>query len=205
MKSAAAFAAYSALGRSSGVLIRAREIQHHARLVPEGPGIVSRRDYHGVVGADLDLRAIIHPDAHPSREHVPYVRNLATLGARDRLYALRPLSARLEDGPADVTPSRVTTSILPLSNALVSSGESRLLPRMLRTGASIPSPPFPFPRAWPTIHSRVEQNRRHARSGQWGICPDSNKEGHSTRAAFRLLARYGIGADVLGELGTSGT
>src|SRR5918995_409842 len=40
---------------SRSVLVGPREVQHDARLVPNDPSVVSRRDHHGIVGAKLLL------------------------------------------------------------------------------------------------------------------------------------------------------
>src|SRR5918997_5632148 len=81
---------------SRSVLVGPREVQHDARLLPNGPSVVSRRDHHGIVGAKLLLCAVVHDDLHPPRDHVPDVRHLATVGSCDRLDGLRPLPSWLE-------------------------------------------------------------------------------------------------------------
>src|SRR5215204_5523655 len=83
---------------SRSVLVGPREVQDDARLVPNGPSVVSRRDHHRIVGAKLLLCAVVHYNLHPPRDHVPYVRHLATVGPCDRLDGLRPPPSWLEGG-----------------------------------------------------------------------------------------------------------
>jgi hypothetical protein len=71
-----------------GVVCGAREIDKDARLIPDNPGIVPRRNYHGTPWCELVLTPIVHDDMHPARDDVPGVGGLATVCPRERLDAL---------------------------------------------------------------------------------------------------------------------
>src|SRR5579884_2597001 len=83
-----------------GVVGEALPVDDHHGLVTDHPGVVSRRGDHHVAGPELVLGAIVHADAHASRDDVARVRALAALGLGDRLDVLRPAPARLEDRTA---------------------------------------------------------------------------------------------------------
>lgn len=51
---------------ANGVALQAAEVDHHARVVTDGPGIVPWRDVAHVAGADLALETVVHHDLHSS-------------------------------------------------------------------------------------------------------------------------------------------
>jgi hypothetical protein len=63
---------------------------------------VARRDVVRVAGADLGGRPVLVLDVHPARDRVAEVLGLAAVRPNDRLDALRPAPARLEDEAADL-------------------------------------------------------------------------------------------------------
>src|SRR5918998_1463398 len=80
------------------------EVDHHTGLVADHLGVVAWRDRDDVAGADLTLGAVVHPHAHPARDHIAEVRHLARVRARDRLDVLGPPPARLERPPSNGLP-----------------------------------------------------------------------------------------------------
>src|SRR5437867_1289466 len=82
------------------VVLDLAEVDQHASLIADRPGIVSRWDRDRVTRAALAFASVIHDDVHPSGEHVPEVRRLAGSGVGDRLDVLRPTPPRLEHASA---------------------------------------------------------------------------------------------------------
>src|SRR5690606_15989968 len=73
-------------GSALGVLLRAAsEVERHARLVSDDPGVMAGCHGEDVPGAELALRAVPHPDAQPALDDVAPVVRLAQVGARDVL------------------------------------------------------------------------------------------------------------------------
>src|SRR5215213_2397470 len=84
-----------------GVVPELTEVDHHAWLVTDNLGIVSWWNREDVTGPDLAVRAILHLDSHAPRQHVAQVRDLAGIGAGDRLHVLRPSPPGLEGALAN--------------------------------------------------------------------------------------------------------
>src|SRR4030042_1772246 len=76
-------------------------VHHDDGLVPDHPGVVSRRQVRDLPGPRLELGTVPHEDVHTSRDLVLEVRRLAPLRAGDRLDVRRPLPARLQRGATE--------------------------------------------------------------------------------------------------------
>jgi hypothetical protein len=63
---------------------------------------VAGRDRRDVAGPQLDLGAVVHDHPHPARDDVEEVRELARIGAGDRLDVIAPAPAGLEHRLADL-------------------------------------------------------------------------------------------------------
>ncbi len=114
------------------VLTSARSKVHgYARLVAHSPCVVPRLREKDIARTNFALSAVIHADAHPSRQDVARVRRLTGVGFGQRLDVLRPTPPRLKGAPQD---SRATCPLA--ANGRVSSGRSKLLISMLAIGIS---------------------------------------------------------------------
>src|SRR5262249_40648067 len=75
---------------------RAVELVADEGLVARDPGVVPRLDDVRIAGREVGLGAVVVNDVHRAGDDRPDVMVLTTVGARDRLDALRPAPARLE-------------------------------------------------------------------------------------------------------------
>ena len=85
-----------------GVLTSARSKVHgDAWLVAYGPGVVTWGREKDIAGTNFALGAVIHADAHASRQDVARVRRLTGVGFGQRLDVFRPTPPRLKGAPQD--------------------------------------------------------------------------------------------------------
>ena len=96
-------------GSSRGLRVPAEpaEIEQHARLGALGPGVVPGRHVERLARREGVLGAVVHADGHAARDHVADVRDLAAVGAGQRLDVVGPAPARLERPPPDRTAAEV--------------------------------------------------------------------------------------------------
>ena len=94
-------------GREAGEGADPGPFDLYERLVADRPAVVSRRDVEDVLGAELELRAVLELDAEPSRQDHPEVPCLAPLAADRGAHAVVPAPARLMDEVADRDVSEV--------------------------------------------------------------------------------------------------
>src|SRR2546426_713176 len=90
--------------RLSGLLRVLRDagpVNQDARFAADDPGVMTRRCDERVPRADLDLHAIVRPDAHAAGEHVASVVRLAAVATGNGLHVLRPLPSGFEGPAAD--------------------------------------------------------------------------------------------------------
>src|SRR5918992_4536202 len=90
-----------ARSRRGVVVVAARELDKHARLIPHAPGVVTRRQHHHVVGRELLLAAVIHDDVQPPGQDDGDVRQLAALRPGVGLEILRSARAGVEGHTGD--------------------------------------------------------------------------------------------------------
>src|SRR5918999_1036819 len=84
-----------------GVALEAAEVEEDAGLVADDLSVVTRRDGDHVAGPRFALGAVVHDNAHATREHVAEMRRLARVGPRDWIDVLGPPPAGLELDPTN--------------------------------------------------------------------------------------------------------
>jgi hypothetical protein len=87
--------------RCSNELGGAAEVERHARLIADHPGVVTGPDHERVTGPQLHLGAVGHPHPLAPGDDIAGVGDLAQLGAGERLDVLRPAPAGLEHRAPD--------------------------------------------------------------------------------------------------------
>src|SRR5436190_21348829 len=97
------------------VLADLAEVQPDTRLVADNLGVVAWRDRRCLAGTDLALAAVVHHDLHPARDAVAEVRDLARVGACDRLQVGRPLPSRLEHAAHHRMPAQLEYVRVPVT------------------------------------------------------------------------------------------
>jgi hypothetical protein len=90
------------------------KIDGDCRFVPYNPGIVTRRQQGNIAGLAIDLRAVIHADAHDARDVILKMRCFAASGLGEGLHGLRPLPSGLEYR----APNRCATDLDQFQSAL---------------------------------------------------------------------------------------
>src|SRR6185437_8993253 len=71
------------------------EVERHAGLIADHPGVVAGSDHERVAGPQLDLGPVAHPHQLTSRDDVSDVRHLALFCPGERLDVFRPPPSRL--------------------------------------------------------------------------------------------------------------
>jgi len=98
-----------------GVLTSAcSKVHGYARLVANGPGVVTRLRKKDIARTDFALSAIIHTDAHAPGQNVASVGRLAGVCLGQWLDVLRPAPPRLKRAAQDGRPTYVDYRGLPL-------------------------------------------------------------------------------------------
>src|SRR5262249_52967102 len=82
------------------VPLESAEIEQHARLVADGPGVVTWRHVERVAWSKLQLGSVVHLERHAPLQHVTDVVHLAGVRAGDRPDVLRPAPPRLKRSAA---------------------------------------------------------------------------------------------------------
>src|SRR5438270_2830688 len=106
------------------VTLQTAEVEHHAGLLADDPGVVPRRHVKRLAWPELALAAVVHPQRHAAFQDVADVVYLARIGPGDRLDVLRPAPARLEDA----APDRVAVQV----DQLDAARALRELPHLIR-------------------------------------------------------------------------
>src|SRR5215207_8830939 len=102
-------------------------VNRNHQLVAYNPSVVPRRDNVGFTGAELLLRAVVEPDVQSARYVVAGVQHLAAVSSCYGLNVSDHLQPGSNTSREAVKSPSFTTSALPFSKVLVSSGWSRLL------------------------------------------------------------------------------